>query len=190
MTAQPRHVYTPAEYLARERASDHKSEYSVGEIFALAGGSEQHNLIRGNVYASFHSQLRRRACTVYPSDMRVYVSRTGLYTYPDVSVVCGTAQFQDPHRDTLLNPTVIVEVLSSSPENYDRGKKFQHYRTLDTLEGYIVIAQNTTHVEHYTRQPNNQWLCEEFDDTSTVLTIAAIECVLALQDVYEKVAFE
>src|SRR5690242_13860400 len=106
MAVQPRHRYTPAAYLAHERVSDHKSEYAAGEIVALAGGSEPHNLICGNVYASLHSQLRRRACTVYPRDMRVHIPRTGLYTYPDLSVVCGVAQFQDLHRDTLLNPTV------------------------------------------------------------------------------------
>ena len=190
MTAQPRRRYTPAEYLAHERASDYKSEFYAGEVFALAGGSEQHNLISGNVYASFHAQLRRRQCTVYPSDMRVFIQHTGLYTYPDVSVVCGPAQFQDAQRDTLLNPTVIVEVLSPSTENYDRGKKFQNYRTLDSLQEYIVIAQNTYHIEHYIRQPNNQWLLEEFDDKMTIVGITAIECTLTLQDVYEKVTFE
>jgi Uma2 family endonuclease len=190
MTVQPRHRYTSAEYLARERASDYKSEFYAGEIFALAGGSEQHNLISGNVYASFHAQLRRRQCTVYPSDMRVFIPHTGLYTYPDVSVVYGPAQFQDAQRDTLLNPTVIVEVLSPSTENYDRGKKFQNYRTLDWLQEYIVIAQNAYHIEHYIRQPNNQWLLEEFDDMMAILDIRAIGCTLTLQDVYEKVAFE
>ena len=159
-------------------------------MYALAGGSEQHNLISGNVHASFHSQLRRRQCTVYPSDMRVYIPHTGLYTYPDVSVVCGSALFQDIHRDTLLNPTVIVEVLSPSTENYDRGKKFQNYRTLDSLEEYIVIAQDAYHIEHYIRQANNQWLLEEFDDIGDTLSITAIDCTLAMRDVYEKVIFE
>jgi Uma2 family endonuclease len=189
MTAQRRRAYTSDEYLARERTSNQKSEYYAGEIYGLAGGTEQHNLISGNVYASFHAQLRRRQCTVYPSDMRVYIQQTGLYTYPDVSVTCGPAQFQDPHRDTLLNPTVIVEVLSPSTENYDRGKKFQNYRTLDSLQEYIVIAQDSHHIEHYVRQPNNQWLLEEFDELDAVLSIAAIDCTLAIQDVYEKVVF-
>jgi Uma2 family endonuclease len=121
--------------------------------------------------------------------MRVYIPRTGLYTYPDISVVCGAAQFQDAQRDTLLNPTIIVEVLSPSTENYDRGKKFQNYRSLDTLQEYIVIAQNTYHIEHYTRQPHNQWLLEEVDDPTASLDITTIACTLVLQDVYEKVSF-
>ena len=102
----------------------------------------------------------------------------------------GVREFQDPHRDTLLNPTIIVEVLSPSTENYDRGKKFQNYRTLDTLQAYVVIAQNTYHVEQYKRQLSNQWLLEEVDDPLVVVDIGAIGCTLSLQDIYEKVTFD
>src|SRR5919198_4874617 len=119
--------YTPEEYLALERAARHKSEYVNGRIYALAGASRAHNLIVVNVSAELRAQLRGRPCETYASDMRVKVSQTGLYTYPDVVVVCGEPRFEDAQVDTLLNPTVIIEVLSESTESYDRGEKFAHY---------------------------------------------------------------
>jgi Uma2 family endonuclease len=130
MAAQPTPSITVEEYLAGERTSEIKHEYYRGAVFAQAGGSSRHNLATVNVAGSLHGQLRKRECRVYSSDMRIKITQTGLYTYPDVTVVCGKAQFEDEHEDTLLNPTVIVEVLSPSTESYDRGKKFQHYRTL------------------------------------------------------------
>lgn len=187
MSAQPQTSISVEEYLAGERISDQKHEYYAGVVFAFAGGSEQHNLIAGNVLASLHTQLRRRMCTVYPSDMRVKISRPGLYTYPDVVAVCGEALFEDEDRDTLLNPTVIVEVLSPSTENYDRGKKFQNYRTIDTLAEYVLIAQDTYHIEHYVRQPDQQWLLSEAVSLAATIELPSIQCTLVLADVYEKV---
>ena len=187
MSAQPKLYISVADYLAGERSSDTKHEYYAGEVFAFAGGSEQHNLIIGNVLASLHAQLRKRDCTVYPSDMRVKVSRTGLYTYPDVVVVCGTAQFEDEERDTLLNPTVIIEVLSPSTEKYDRGKKFQNYRTLNSLAEYLLVAQDAYRIEHYIRQPNQQWLLSEATSLDATIELPSINCTLSLADVYEKV---
>src|SRR5262245_7942569 len=190
MAAQPRVYLTIAEYLARERAGDTKHEFFAGQVYALAGGSEQHNLIAGNVLASLHAQVRKRSCTVYPSDMRLKIPHTNLYTYADISVVCGQAQFEDVQRDILLNPNVIVEVLSPSTENYDRGKKFQNYRTLDSAHEYLLIAQDTYHIEHYIRQPDNQWLLSEADSLDATIELPTINCTLALADVYEKVTFE
>jgi Uma2 family endonuclease len=190
MAAQPRVYLTVAEYLARERVGDTKHEFFAGQVYALAGGSEQHNLIAGNVLASLHAQVRKRSCTVYPSDMRLKIPRTNLYTYADVSVVCGQAQFEDAQRDILLNPSVIIEVLSPSTENYDRGKKFQNYRTLDSAREYLLIAQDTHHIEHYIRQPDNQWLLSEADTLDATIELPTISCTLALADVYEKVTFE
>lgn len=141
MTAQPKPYLTPEEYLAMERVSEAKHEYLAGSIYAMAGGSKRHNRIAGSAYATLYAQLRRRNCVVYPSDMRVKSVQTGLYTYPDITIVCGNEQFEDDIEDTLLNPTVIVEVLSPSTEKYDRGKKFQHYRTILSLREYILIAQ-------------------------------------------------
>jgi Uma2 family endonuclease len=190
MSALPKTYISISDYLAGERLSDTKHEYYDGEVFAFAGGSEQHNLIAGNVYASLHSQLRKRPCTVYPSDMRVKIPRTGLYTYPDVVAVCGTAYFEDAERDTLLNPTVIVEVLSPSTEKYDRGKKFQNYRTVDSLIEYVLIAQDTYRIEHYVRQPDQQWLLSEATSLEDIIELPSIQCILVLADVYEKVRIE
>lgn len=190
MSSQVKTSFTPEEYLALERKAEYKSEYLDGEIFAMTGASRKHNLVVGNVYAAIHAQLRKRLCEVYPSDMRVKVSPTGLYTYPDIAVVCGEPAFDDEQKDTLLNPTVIIEVLSKSTEGYDRGAKFEHYRRLESLAEYVVIAQEKHHVEHYTRQPDNQWLLSETNDPQDTLTLTSIDCTLALADVYEKVEID
>jgi Uma2 family endonuclease len=187
MSSQVKVNYTPEEYLALERQAEYKSEYFNGEIFAMTGASRRHNLVAGNVLASLHTQLRNRPCEIYPSDMRVKVSPTGLFTYPDVVIVCGEPIFDDKQRDTLLNPTVLVEVLSKSTASYDRGEKFEHYRKLDSLAEYLVIAQNKYHVEHYIRQPDNRWLLSETDDIQKTIHLSSIECDLALADIYDKV---
>src|SRR5262245_46847116 len=128
---------TPEQYLVLERKADFKSEYLNGYIIAMAGASREHNLIAGNLHGELRSQLKGRPCETYVSDMRVFIDRTGLYTYPDIVAVCGEARFQDDGVDTLLNPTVIVEVLSDSTERYDRGRKFGHYRQLPSLREYV-----------------------------------------------------
>ena len=190
MAAIPDFIWTDERYLAFERASDIRHEYLNGEVFALAGASVRHNLIAANILANIHAQLRKRPCVVFPSDMRLKVSRTGLYTYPDISVVCGPPEFDDAHDDTLLNPTVIVEVLSPSTEQYDRGKKFQHYRTLESLQEYGLVAQDSQRIEHYVRQDNGQWLLTDINQPDVSLDLRSISCALLLADVYEKVTFE
>ena len=187
MPSQAKVFYTPEEYLILERQAEYKSEYLNGEIFAMTGASRRHNLVAGNVFASLHNQLRKRPCEIYPSDMRVKVSPTGLYTYPDVVVVCAEPLFDDKQKDTLLNPTVLIEVLSKSTASYDRGEKFAHYRKLDSLTEYLVVAQDKYHVEHYTRQSGNQWLLSETDDIQKTIHLSSIECDLALADIYDKV---
>lgn len=190
MSVRVKPYISPEAYLVAERAGEKKHEYYAGEIYAMAGASERHNMLAGNTFAALHSQLRRRACNVYPSDMRVKVSTLGFYTYPDISVVCGAPQFEDSHRDTLLNPVVIVEVLSPSTENYDRGRKFQMYRTLPSLVEYLLVAQDSIHIEHYTRQPDGRWLFFESDQPDAIFRLDAIDCTLAAADVYEKVTFD
>ena len=187
MSSQMKQRYTPEEYLALELQAQCKSEYYAGDIFAMAGASRWHNLIVANVIGELSLQLKRRPCTTYPSNMRVKVSPTGLYTYPDVTVVCGDAQFEDTQQDTLLNPTLIVEVLSESTEAYDRGGKFAHYRKLAFLLEYVLIAQTKPHVEHYVRQPDNRWLLAEADSVHAVIHLPSIDCHLALAEVYDKV---
>lgn len=190
MTAQPQRSFTEAEYLAFEQASEHKHEYYQGDVYAMTGGTEFHNLLSGNTYAALHAQLRRRECRVYNSDQRLKIMATGLYTYPDVTVVCGQPQFVEASRLTLINPTVIVEVLSPSTERYDRGMKFRHYRTLPSLHDYLLIAQDEPRIEHYSRQSDVIWQLAEAVGLTAQLTLRSIECVLALADVYEKVELE
>lgn len=190
MSTAPSETWSAQDYLKFERTSAEKHEFLDGDIFLMTGASANHNLIVGNIYASLHTQLRQRPCVVYPSDLRVKVSQTGLYTYPDISVTCDAPQFEDVQLDTLLNPTVIVEVLSPSTEKYDRGRKFQHYRTLESLQEYVLAAQDGTRLEHYLRQEDDQWLFSDATQADERLELPSIGCTLLLSDVYEKVAFE
>lgn len=153
----------------------------------MAGASERHNLLTTNLVMSLGSQVRGRSCKVYPSDMRVKIEKTGLYTYPDVVVVCGKAEFEDEEADTLLNPTMIIEVLSKSTENYDRGKKFENYRTLESLQEYVLVAQDAYRLEHYRRQLDQQWLFSELKGLQGTILLPTIACTLAMPDVYDKV---
>lgn len=186
--AVPAVFISSEEYLAQERVSQTKHEYDAGEIFAMAGASASHNLITANVIASLHAQLRGRSCTVYPSDLRVRVESTGLYTYLDVLVVCGQSRFEDEREDTLLNPTLIVEVLFPSTEAYDRGAKFRNYRMIPSLQEVLLIAQDASRVEHYTRQADQRWLLTESSLPTDSLHLPSIDCILQLADIYEKLA--
>jgi len=187
MSSQTKPHYTPQEYLALERSKPQKNEYFNGEIFAMGGASERHNLIVGNVFASLHTQMRGKPCKVYSSDMRVKIRQTSLYTYPDVVALCGEAKFDDEQQDTLLNPTVINEVLSKSTEGYDRGDKFAHYRRIDSLLDYVLITQEKIRIEHYRRQPDNQWLMVEMSQPQEGVELLSIRCTLLIADVYDKV---
>ncbi len=190
MPSQAKVRVTPGEYLALERESPYKSEYCDGELFARTGASRWHNLISLNIGAELRAQLRDRPCEVYTSDMRVTVSPSGLYTYPDVVVVCEEPVFEDTVSDTLLNPTLLVEVLSKSTADYDRGSKFEHYRTLASLQEYLLVAQEKPHVMHYVRQSDLTWLLEETHDSDANVHLPSIRCDLALSEVYAKVRFD
>jgi Uma2 family endonuclease len=191
MPAQPAVKLSPQEYLDIERQSEVKSEYWYGEMFAMAGASEAHNLIVINVGAELRSQLKEKPCRVYPSDMRVRIPRKSSYKYPDVIVVCGKPEFEDEHRDILLNPTLIVEILSSSTEAYDRGAKFREYRTIETLQEYLLISQDKPLIERYVRQEQTPfWTFSEVAGLDERLELSAITCELALAEVYENVEFE
>ena len=189
MAAQVKVRYTPQEYLALERQAEFKSEYFHGEIFAMAGAGEDHNLIITNILRELSAQLKGKPCRVYPSDMRVWIPGYEKYTYSDVTVVCGEPQFQDAVRDTLLNPTVIIEVLSPSTEKYDRGKKFESYKSLSSVTDYILVTQDEPLLDHYARQPREQWLLTTARGRDDQLHIANIGCTLWLAEVYDKVEF-
>ena len=156
----------------------------------MTEASRKHNLIAGNVYAALHLQLRKSKCEIYPSDMRVKIEATGLMTYPDISIVCGEPRFDDSYKDTLLNPTVVIEVLSPSTAAYDRGEKSENYRQIPSLQAYLLVSQDRMHVEYYSRQPDNSWRFAEFKRTANRFVLAAVQCELALEDVYEKVTVE
>ena len=187
MSSQHKLLITPEEYLAAERKAETKSEYFGGEVFAMVGASKRHNLIAANIIRVFGNQLVDRPCNVYPSDMRVKVSATGKYTYPDVVVACEPEQFDDAENDTLLNPVVIVEVLSASTEAYDRGKKFEGYQQIESLTEYILVAQEPYRIEQYVRQSDKEWRYSEYHTAEDVVKISVISCELALKDVYAKV---
>jgi Uma2 family endonuclease len=187
MSSQPTAYLPPEEYLAIERKAETKSEYVNGEIVAMTGASREHNLVVVNIAGEIRQQLRGRPCEMYANDMRVRVPSTRLYTYPDLVVVCDEPQFEDDYLDTLLNPTLIIEVLSESTEGYDRGKKFGFYRTIPSLAEYLLIAQDEHRIEQYAKQPDGRWLLSEYRSADDVAELAAIQCQLALKEVYDKV---
>jgi Uma2 family endonuclease len=187
MSTRPKPFLTPEQYLVSERAGDQKHEYYQGEVFAMVGASFSHVGIAANLLASLHGQLQSGPCRVFSSDLRVKVSRTGLYTYPDIGVVCDQPQFDDDQKDTLLNPRVIIEVLSPSTESYDRGKKFAHYRTVESLAEYLLVSQDQTRIEQYVRQPTHDWLLHEATEPAETIHLPSIECDLKLSDVYANI---
>lgn len=189
MSALPRKSWTVEQYLEFERASEAKHEFVGSAVFAMTGASENHNLIVANIIVSLGVQLRQRPCKIYPSDMLVQIADTGDFHYPDITIVCGEAQINRDKRDSLLNPTVIIEVLSPSTELYDRGKKFQNYRTLDSLQLYLLVAQDAARIECFTRQDEGLWLFVDTAGLAAVIELPSIGCTLSLADVYDKVSF-
>lgn len=187
MSAEPHRRVSLEDYLAAERQSETKNEYLDGEVLAMSGASREHNLIAWNLSAALHAQLRGRGCEAYVGDMRVHIPATGLYTYPDIAVVCGEPRFEDGELDTLLNPTLLVEVLSPTTEGYDRGKKSAHYRTLDSLREYLLVSQEEVRVELFTRQDDGHWLLSEASRLDETVSLGSIGCALRLAEVYERV---
>lgn len=189
MSRAAEYFVTPADYLTLERRAETRNEYLNGSIYAMSGASRNHNRITVNLTAALHNRLRGKTCEPFAGTMRVKVSPTGLYTYPDVVIACGEPGFEYQHLDTLLNPTVIIEVLSDSTEAYDRGEKFAHYRALESLTDYLLIAQGKPRVEHYQRQADGQWLYSVADGLETQIEIAAVGSALRLAAIYERVEF-
>jgi Uma2 family endonuclease len=177
---------TADQYLAQERSAEFKSEFINGEIFAMAGASREHNQISSNIVASLSVQLQDKPCSAYSSDMKVKIDRANKYTYPDIVTACDPQRFEDEHSDVLLNPTVIMEILSDSTEAYDRGLKFFHYQRLDSLREYLLISQKSCHVEKYERQAENQWVYSEFHQLEDAVNIHTLNCILSLKDIYRK----
>ncbi|WP_031526090.1 Uma2 family endonuclease [Dyadobacter crusticola] len=187
MTAQPITMYSAEEYLELERAADYKSEYYRGEIFAMAGAGRNHNRIKENLSIEIGSFLKSKSCQSFSSDMRVHIPESTLYTYPDLLIVCGKAEFLDSHTDTLLNPSVIIEVLSPSTESYDRGKKFRFYRGIDSLVEYILIDSTELSAEVHRKGSGDIWgLSSAAYDLESSIEISQAGLTLKMSDIYSQ----
>lgn len=188
MSAILKRYLTAEQYLAKERAAEYRSEYFAGEMFAMAGTSFAHTRIKASVERCIGNQLDGSECQVVSSGLRVKVSATGLYTYPDLLVVRGEPQLEDRHLDTLLNPRCIIEIISESTESYDRGTKFACYRTIESLQEYVLIAQDRPRVERYSRQADGSWLLVEFSGLDRIFELTSIDAKLPLAQIYNGIA--
>ena len=187
MTAVLKHKLTAAEYLEIERQAEIKSEFYDGEMFAMSGGTYRHSRLRTNLVAIFEAMLSGKRCRATDSDLRVRIESTDFYTYPDLSISCGRVEFEDEKQDVLLNPTVVIEVLSDSTASYDRGKKFWHYRHIASLTDYVLVSHDEPLIEHYTRQDNGGWLLRTVEGEAGLLRIDSIGCEIPLREIYRDI---
>jgi Uma2 family endonuclease len=190
MSRQVKPYISPEEYLVFERQAENKHEYVDGEIWAWAGASRRHNLIAANIISSLNGQLRGKPCEVYPGEMRVKAPASRAYVYPDVVVVCGEPKFEDDYVDTLLNPTVVFEVLSKSTESYNRLAKSAYYRTIESLSEYLLVAQEEYRMEQYVKQVAGRWLLTEVRSLDAAIDLESIHCSLTLRDIYDRISIE
>ena len=186
MSSLPEYRLSPDEYLALERSADRRSEYIDGYVVAMAGGSEPHNVIAGNLVTLLNVHLREEPCRIFPSDMKVHRVDTTRYFYPDVTVVCGESRFVDDKRDVLLNPILLIEVLSDDTESFDRGEKFKSYLRLDSLQEYVLVSQSSPLVERYTRQETGDWLYSRAEGLDQTVTFVSVGLVARLADIFHK----
>ncbi|MDB9520130.1 Uma2 family endonuclease [Roseofilum reptotaenium CS-1145] len=188
--AEKTKTYTPEEYLEQEVNSDERHEYIDGEIILMTGGMPNHNTIVLSLGATLHFCLKRQPYFVFVTDQRLWIPEKRIYTYPDVMVVQGELQLQEGRKDTLTNPILIAEVLSKSTQGYDRGQKFQAYRTIPSLQEYLLIDQYTMHVECYYRTESNQWVLSEYNQPESLIQLNSIPGEISLVDLYDKVDFQ
>lgn len=191
MSAIQKRLLSPQEYLAKERPAPFRSEFYRGEMFAMAGGTSRHSRIKVSLGTELDTRLGDGPCVLYDCDLRILVSPTGLYTYPDFSVICGELQYdaQDEKRETVTNPTTLVEVLSDSTEAYDRGGKFEHYKRIATLREYVLVSQNAPQIERWSRQADDSWTPFVVTGLDQSIDLPALGITLPLADVYKKVDF-
>jgi Uma2 family endonuclease len=186
---EPLRRLTEAEYLEIERAANFKSEFFEGEIFAMAGGTPQHSLIATNLAREFGNRLKSGNCVPYNADLRIKIAATGLCTYPDLSIICGPLQLAEGTDDTVLNPTLLVEVLSGSTEAYDRGKKFEHYRQIPSCQEYLLVSQHEPRIEQFSRQADGRWVLNEAAGLKALLELPSLRISVSLAEVFAKVIF-
>jgi Uma2 family endonuclease len=188
MSLQPKPGYTFEDYLAAEREElEVRHEFVAGEVFAMVGATANHNIIVANIIHELVAQMKGRPCLVFSNDMRVRIEEVDASTYPDVLALCGERQFHDDRRDVLLNPSLIVEVLSPSTEAYDRGEKFAIYRRLPSLREYLLVSQVKVAAELYVRQPEGRWLLSEYSRPDAEVPLVSLDCRLALREIFDKV---
>ncbi|MGI9107485.1 MAG: Uma2 family endonuclease [Pyrinomonadaceae bacterium] len=191
MSSQPTHKCTLEEYFTLELASDEKYEFWNGEVFCMSGASLAHNQIAMNIGTEASMQLRERGCQMLPADMRVKVPTYPPYRYPDLSALCGQPEIEKINGlDMLLNPALIIEVLSKSTEGFDRGDKFTYYKSIASFSEYLLVAQHRPHISQFVRQENGVWTFREFNDLTDTVRCASVPCVLALREIYRDVTFE
>ncbi len=180
---------TEAEYLDIERSAELKSEFYDGEMFAMAAGTLARSRITTNLTREVGNRLGQGRCLPFNADLRIKVVATGLFTYPDLSVICGPPEFVDDHPDTIVNPTVLIEVLSDSTEAYDRGKKFEHYRQIPTLKEYLLVSQREPRIEQFVRQSDDRWFLKEAAGMDTSLELPSLKISISLGEVFANVQF-
>jgi Uma2 family endonuclease len=190
MQQPARKYYTPAEYLAREDAAEYKSEYYRGEIFAMAGGSINHNRIVGNLHGKLNRAILNKNCEAFMNEMKVWIEAEQLFTYPDILVICGKPQFYQDRDDIITNPLLIIEILSDSTKNYDRGEKFKFYRSILSLKEYVLIDQYTIHVEQFYLESPGKWIFTEYREADNVLKLVSVDFQVVLKELYERVEFK
>ncbi|HEX8351516.1 MAG TPA: Uma2 family endonuclease [Pyrinomonadaceae bacterium] len=183
-------VFTPEEYLALERPSEIRHEFLDGTVYAMAGESPTHSAICFNLNAAIGPQLRGTNCRGFSPNMKVRAGESGLYAYPDLAVACGEAFFHDRHGDVLLSPVVIFEVLSRSTQTYDRGEKFERYKSIETLRDYVLVLQDRALLEHFSRQPDGTWPRAALEGDDAALMLESVNCRVALADVYDRIEFD
>jgi Uma2 family endonuclease len=190
MQAEEKKHYTPEEYLELEVNAEERHEYLDGEIILMPGGLPNHNRIAGNFYAALNFALKRQPYDAFITDQQLWIPRKRIYTYPDVMIIQGELQLQEGRRDTLTNPLMIAEVLSSSTEAYDRSGKFAAYRTIPSFQEYVLIDQCAMHVEQYYKTEPRKWIFSEYDGAEAILSLNSVAFDITLADLYDKVAFE
>lgn len=182
--------YSPEEYLKLEETAEFRSEYRAGEIIPMTGGTPNHNQIAGNFYTAIKAGLKGQPYRVYITDLRLWIPQRKIYTYPDVMIASRPIELLEGRKDTITNPAIVAEVLSKSTESYDRGKKFEHYRTLLSFQEYILIDQYRIHVEQFSKTESGKWLFSEYDGEAAVLSLTSVQFQISLPDIYEDIEFE
>ncbi|HEY9872865.1 MAG TPA: Uma2 family endonuclease [Candidatus Obscuribacterales bacterium] len=190
MQATEQRYYTPEEYLELEEVAEYKSEYINGQIIPMAGGSTNHNRIAGNFYAALNFAFKQQNSEVFMGDIRLWIPQKRIYTYPDVMIVAGEPEYFNNRTDTILNPQVIVEVLSKSTKGYDREDKFEAYRTIPTFQEYVLISQTRMYIEQFSKIGNKRWTLSQYDEEDEAIALASVPFQIPLLDLYNKVNFE